>query len=76
MESNQDPFPEILLRFARSFGDDALGHAREPLSADERRALEELAAGGLSDEQRQSLISLLSRNEEAVEFLAQQLKEA
>ena len=74
MNPAEDPFPEILLQFVESFDDQVRGHARTPLTEEQRLALDQLAGGEASQDKRNQLIPLLSDNDEAIEYLASKLK--
>ena len=74
MSSQETPFPEILLQFAHSFGDQVEGHARQSLTDEEKQALKQFAEGEIPLEQRAQMVDLLSINEDAIEFLAARLK--
>ena len=74
MKPEDTPFPEILLQFVKSFGDQVEGHARTALTKDQKQVLDQFADGDSSSDERQQVISLLGRNEEAIEYLASRLK--
>ena len=65
----------MLQSFLESFGDEVHALGREELSAQEKRCLQQLVAGKLSEQERDELVSLLARNEQAMEFLAKELNE-
>lgn len=65
---------KILNNFLGAFDVSALAHARVELTDREKRDIEELSRGELSDAKRSSLVPLLARNENAIELLAALLK--
>ncbi|MEP4077701.1 hypothetical protein [Haloferula sp.] len=74
MNPEDNQFPDILLKFAQSFGDQVEGHARKSLTDEEKQSLGQFAEGEISPEKRAKMVALLSSNEEAIEHLASLLK--
>lgn len=64
----------ILIDFLGAFGLSAVAHAREELTDQEKRGIQDLSRGELTAEQRSSLVPLLAKNENAIELLAALLK--
>ncbi|NNC90464.1 MAG: hypothetical protein HKN82_18565 [Akkermansiaceae bacterium] len=60
----------VVATFFDKFGAPVEGHAREDLTREQRSQIERLAAGDLSDEERETIVPLLIRNEAAIELLA------
>ena len=64
----------ILGQFIELFDHGAEPRAREELSEEQREQLSRLAEGVLEEEQRAALVPLLSQNEVAMEFLAEEVR--
>jgi hypothetical protein len=65
----------ILGRFADCFGRPVEGFAREALSERQVKSIRALAAGELDEVARAEMVSLLARNEAAMEMLAELAKD-
>ena len=65
---------EDLLRFMSKFHGEAEGRARTELSDDDKAVLTALAEGKADEGQRETAIPLLSKNEMAMEYLADLLR--
>lgn len=69
-----DPSIKLLEGFLSHFAVEAIAHAREELTAEQKTSLAAFAKGELDETARKSLIPLLAHNTTALEHLAGLLK--
>lgn len=75
-DPSTEPFVKKIDSFLKVFGTEVQAHGREELSELEELQLRRLAAGELDDEERKRLIPLLVHNEQAMEYLVEELRKS